>query len=141
MGFRTIILDDDENSRESLSILLRRRNHEVHSFADPTLCPLFEDPECCCPRDHACGDFLITDNKMPGMSGLDFVQRQIARQCRGVVKNKAILSGSWTGEERKLAKRLGCKLFTKPLVLEEFWDWLGGRERCIPPGRKLIGLP
>jgi len=140
MQYRTIVLEDDENTRDVLTLLLRRRNHEVLAFPSPVCCPVYEDPECLCPQDHACGDFLITDNRMPGMSGLEFVRRQAARNCRGANRNKAIISGTWTEEQVGLAKDLGCRLFAKPLNIEDLMNWLEERERSILPERKLVQL-
>lgn len=140
MQFRTILLEDDDNARELLATLLRKRGHEVYSFSAPSACPLYADPECLCPQDHACGDFLITDNRMPGITGLEFIQRQTAGKCRGAIRNKAIMSGNWTAQEWELATGLGCRLFNKPLDLQELWDWIGERERCIPRDRKLLAI-
>ena len=138
MLYRSIILEDDKSTREFLALVLKQRNHEVFAFSSPSICPLYTNAACECPNEEACGDFLITDNQMPGMTGLEFVQRQIEGNCRGAVKNKAIVSGDWTQEEWDLGTRLGCKLFLKPLDLEEFYDWLSERENGIFPHRKLI---
>jgi CheY-like chemotaxis protein len=140
MQYRTIVLEDDDNARELLTLLLRQRNHEVLSFSAPSVCPVYGNSECLCPQDYACGDFLITDNKMPGMTGLEFVQRQAARNCRGVNRNKAIISGTWTDAQMEVARGLGCQLFTKPLNLAAFLNWLDERERNVLPGRKLAQL-
>jgi CheY-like chemotaxis protein len=135
---RAIIIDDDAACRELLTILLKQRGYEVISLSDPTVCPLYEGPECTCPRDQACGDFLLTDNQMPGMTGLDFVKRQTKRGCKGIIGNKAILSGSWNHEELEQAEQLGCRVFDKPFNLGDIEGWLDEREKEIRPGRQLV---
>lgn len=134
---RAIIIDDDPACRDLLKMLLEQKGYEVISLSDPTVCPLFNDSECICLQDSPCGDFLLTDNKMPHMTGLEFVQRQIDRGCKGIVGNKAILSGTWLDKDLAEAKRLGCQVFNKPYKVNEILAWLKEREKNILPGRKL----
>lgn len=135
---RAIIIDDDESCREVLSLILRQNGYETFSFADPAACPIYVDPKCSCPHEHACGDFLLTDNQMPKMTGLDFVESQTLRGCKGAVCNKAIISGTLCWEEAARAERIGCKIFSKPVCLDELLAWLEARRKKIPPGRKLV---
>lgn len=85
MKFRAIVIDDDESCRSLLSMMLQQRGYEVVCLPYPTACPLFEDEECSCLQEEVCGYFLFSDNRMPGISGLEFVERQLAagRTCRG----------------------------------------------------------
>lgn len=135
---RAIIIDDDASCRLLLETLLTQRGYEVVSLPDPTACPLYASSQCTCPQDFACGDFLLTDNQMPHMTGIEFVERQTLRGCKGIVGNKAILSGTWREEELAQAERLGCQVFDKPYNFKEIMDWLDEREKQILPGRKLV---
>jgi len=137
MRYRSILFEDDKPTREFLTSLLQQRNHDVFSYSAPRLCPLYSSPDCRCPKEQVCGDFLITDNQMPGMTGLEFIQRQAEGKCRAAAHNKALLSGQWSPEEWDLGIRLGCKLFRKPLDLDEFSAWLTERENLVSPKRKL----
>jgi len=137
---RVIILEDDESSRALLSLLLEEKGFEVLAFADPTICPIYTDSEQVCSHEDACGDFLLTDNRMPGMSGLDFVGEQARRGCKGIVKNKAVMSATWNDEELERAEKLGCKVFRKPYQVAEIIDWLEQRCRNLDPQRKLAVL-
>ena len=140
MQLRSIVIDDDDACRELLALLLRRRGYEVISLPDPTACPLYEDAECSCPQEEVCGDFLLTDNRMPGMSGLELIARQIRGGCKGMVGNKAVLSGTWSQEELQKAQRLGCKVFYKPYRVEEIKVWLDAQEKFIPNDRRLVAF-
>lgn len=135
---RAIIIDDDASCRALLELLLKQRGYEVISLSDPTACPLYASSGCSCPQDQACGDFLLTDNQMPHMTGIEFVERQTQRGCKGIVGNKAVLSGTWNDEELAQAERLGCKVFDKPYNFKDIMDWLDEREKLILPGRKLV---
>ncbi len=134
---RVIVIDDDVNCRSLLSMVLEREGYEVFSLPDPCACPLYQHPSCVCPHEHACGDFLITDNKMPRMSGLEFVAHQSRRGCKGIVQNKAVISGTWTAVELARAEQLQCQTFRKPYDLNALLSWLELRRPEIPPGRKL----
>ncbi len=140
MQLRVIIFEDDNNMRQLFSELLEGKGYEVISASDPTLCPVYADPKGACPHKFACGDFLLTDNQMPHMTGLEFVQVQEQKGCKGVVHNKAVISGSWSDEELKTAEHLGCKLFTKPFLIDEIFQWLDEQAKKIPPDRQLEDL-
>ncbi len=134
---RAIIIDDDPACRDLLKLLLEQKDYEVISLSNPTACPLFNDAECICIQDRPCGDFLLTDNQMPHMTGLEFVKRQIDRGCKGIVGNKAVLSGTWLDIDLAEAERIGCKVFSKPYKIDRILAWLKEREKNIQPGRKL----
>jgi len=140
MRQRIIVLEDDEGSRKLLSMLLQNRGYEVVSATEPVLCPLYTDLHANCTHEFACGDFLLTDNRMPRMTGLEFVARQQERGCKGVVHNKAVISGTWSDKELETAAQLGCKVFTKPYQLVDILKWLDEREKTLAPDRKLIEL-
>lgn len=138
MQLRAIVIDDDDACRSLLALMLRQRGYEVICLPDPTACPLYEDSECSCPREEVCGDFLLTDNQMPGMSGLELVARQVQAGCKARVSNKAVLSGTWSQDELLKAQELGCKVFDKPYRSEDIEAWLDAQEKNITSGRKLV---
>jgi CheY-like chemotaxis protein len=140
MRYRAIILDDDPFLRRLLSEILKGKGYEVLSAADPTICPIYADLCGVCTHEFACGDFLLTDNRMPHMSGLDFVIRQNQRGCKGAIRNKAIFSAGWNADDLATAGRLGCKAFHKPYNFAEIHAWLDAQAKMIPPDRKLDPL-
>jgi CheY-like chemotaxis protein len=140
MRHRIIVLEDDPNTRRLLTLILEGLGYEVVSAPEPSLCPLYSELDALCTHPFACGDFLITDNHMPRMTGLQFVARQGARGCKGVVHNKAIVSGTWEAHELEAAEKLGSKVFTKPYRIQEILHWLEERKKTIPPDRKLADL-
>ena len=131
MEIRTLLLEDDNNTRSLLEQILTDRGHKVYGYASPLLCPLYEDIQCQCNKTSPCVDFLLTDNQMPGMSGIEFIQLQAKRGCKISAYNKAIFSGSWLNSEIELAHRLGYQTFPKPFSLKEFSLWLDQGEQQL----------
>jgi len=69
-------------------------------------------------------DLLLTDNRMIPFSGLELIERQLTCNCRRLARNRAIISGGWTLDEKLKAGRLGCETFEKPCRLETIHTWL-----------------
>jgi len=72
-------------------------------------------------------DLILTDNRMPGMTGLEFLAK--AKELAGGVSgqrrtSRAVISGSWTDSERKQAQELGCQTFSKPVPIDDIYDWI-----------------
>ena len=107
MKLRAFVFDDNDMLRKTISSVLESRGYEVFSYSEPLLCPVYLARKC--PHDYPCVDVLITDLRMPNMTGLDFIENQMAKGCKGMVKNKAVMSGAWTEVQLEQAKRLGCK--------------------------------
>jgi CheY-like chemotaxis protein len=76
---------------------------------------------------------------MPNMTGLEFIEHQKSNGCK--VQNVAVMSGSWTDEEREHAKRLGCRTFKKPFKIDEIKKWLDACEKKLDSNSKLLDLP
>ncbi|MEJ2199757.1 MAG: response regulator [Desulfuromonadaceae bacterium] len=137
---RIILLEDNESSRFCLVLLLEQKGYEVVHAPDPTICPVYSNPAGTCPHEHPCGDFLLTDNDMPKMTGLEFIEAQVSRGCKGAATHKAVMSGSLRQAEREKAEALGCKIFTKPIRMEDVFGWLNQKKQQLPPDRKLTDL-
>lgn len=121
---RAIVIDDMTSCREFLVELLESRGYQVQSYPDLSAHPLCKAPESGCPTPLACPDVLLLDNRMPYMSGLEFLERQRRNGCRLDSKAKAIFSGSWSTEELQQAGQLGCRVFSKPFSVKIVEDWL-----------------
>jgi hypothetical protein len=50
------------------------------------------------------------------------------------------MSGGWTLEEIRQAKKLGVHVFKKPFKIEEIYRWLEDCQKQIAPGGKLTDL-
>ncbi len=141
MRLRALVFDDDEKIRSLLTLILESRGYTVLSFPDPTCFSPFREAVCPCPPDHVCCDILITDNVMPNMKGLDFISERIRNGCRGIVRNKAVMSGTWSAVDLAYARSLGCRVFEKPFSVGEILGWLDECEKRTDPSRKLVEWP
>ena len=139
MKIRAIVLEDNDSVRETLSIILKIRGYEVLAFPDPCVFMAHLDHESKSLKEHSCCDILITDVRMPGMTGLEYLESQHHHECK--IPNIAVMSGSWTEDEIEVAHRLNCRVFEKPFLLEELNSWLSQSEKKIDPQRELSSLP
>ncbi len=134
MAFRTLLLEDDHELRQLLTLILKRRGHQVAAFASPLHCPLFNWQHCRCDRARPCYDFLISDNNMPGMSGLEFLRLQEERGCLLGRRQKALISGHFQPKDVEQAAAIDCQVFRKPVDWQSFTTWLGAGEEFVTVG-------
>jgi len=137
---RTLIFEDDEATRHLLAALLRRRGHEVLDFANPAICPLYRTDGCSCSLKLACADMLITDMRMPRMTGLELLRRLQEKKCLVPRENLLLVSSDLAPEDLQECKEKGITFLPKPFSLNDFQRWVSGCEKRIDPNRKLIDL-
>jgi len=130
---RIVLVDDDSGFRESFADILRGHDHEVYTFDNPNICPLQMMPECRCNENEVCTDVIITDLKMPLIDGLEFIKAQKAKHCR--CHHIVLVSCNITEGDMQAADSLGCAIFTKPIDIDRFIEWLNNLE--ITPDRVL----
>ena len=120
-GLRAILFDDDALVRGVVSQICRRRGYEVIEFEDGnTFCESI--PECPCNRNKRCADVLISDIKMPGVTGIQLLDKLIHRECP--VPHMGLMSGYWTPETLEYATEKGFQIFRKPVGIWEIDKWL-----------------
>ncbi len=117
---RIFLFEDEQIVKSLLKYSLESSGYEVFAFNNPTEFPL----NCSCNLDQkiVCADFLIVDIKMPEISGVDFVKRQIAKNCR--MKKTAFISDHWTVEDLGYAKSIGAEIFYKPFSILDLTKWI-----------------
>lgn len=115
-----LVLDDDELCRVLLSEILKEKNIEVSAYSDPAEFFAAQEQQ----RVRTAFDYVITDNQMPGMNGIEFLQ--ILKQLDGTPPDSclAIVSGSWNSTDLDCAKKLGCRIFSKPFQLTQLHEWI-----------------
>ena len=105
-----VVVDDHANSRESMARALRRRGLTVHAFDEGEKAVAFVE--------EAAGevDLVVTDLKMPGMSGLEVLKRVKAADLEiGVL----LVTGFGTVDSAVEAMKLGAvEYLTKPVDLK-----------------------
>lgn len=139
-AFRAIVIDDMDFCRNLLTDFLQERGYQVASFADATACPLFPARNALCPKTKSCADFLLTDNRMPHMQGLDFIELLQQGECKIAPFGRAIFSANWTQDELARADQLQCETFSKPYDLDRMSRWLDEQEAKISSDRALLDI-
>ncbi len=128
---KAVVVDDLDFCRELLTEVLQMRGYEVASYAQAEAVPFCSGEGGRCRTDAACADLLLTDNRMPGLTGLQMLEKQQARGCKLCQRHPALLSSCLTHEELSKANSLGCQVFEKPFDLGRLSAWLDACERSI----------
>ena len=116
-----LIVDDDENYRHLLAEFLADYDYSVRTYSSPLA--FINDTHHCQSRQ-PCFDIIITDNQMPGMNGIDFLQLLNKISCKIPDGRKVLVSGYLTDEIACQAKELGSLAFKKLTAVDELSDWL-----------------
>lgn len=129
---RVILLEDDDDYRDLIGSMLRDSGYEVTAYPSPI--SLMEHLSAAAGSE-ASADILLTDNRMPGMTGIEFLERVMAGEYVFQVANRAVMSGSFSEEEEQRALNLGCSIFRKPFDGEKLIQWLDECESRIDTSR------
>lgn len=121
---RVILFEDDQAFSDLVRKIIQGFGYEVSAFSDPTVCPLFKNLKTSCPQSQPCADVVITDNMMPNMTGIEFLQLQRSCGCKASDLNKALMSAVTTPQQQEAVKSLGCKFFRKPFKIDALRQWL-----------------
>lgn len=135
MYYRAIIFDDNEEVLALLTHIFKTRGYDVYAYKDPAVSPLIATDVCDCECREACSDFLVSDLEMPSMKGTEFIRLQKGRGCK--IEHIALISGNWRNGDREEARKYTDALFSKPLDIPDFIEWVERCEATIPKHRKL----
>ena len=119
---KIIVIDDEQSIRDTIKWHLQDLGHEVLTFEKPAECYLYQGHHC--SHSQVCADALITDFHMPGMNGLQFIEKLFNHGCKGLMLNMMIMSGDTSNIDMALANQLGCRVVQKPLSLADLESWI-----------------
>ena len=130
---RIFLFEDEDMVRTLIVEFLEKKGYEVFAYSDPSK---FNN-KCICNKDQniTCADFLITDIKMPNITGVKFLENQIGKNCR--IGNIAFISAYWTLEDLDYAGKIGAAIFHKPFNIIELNKWLDSCREKIQDERVL----
>ena len=135
---RILVFEDNDTLRNTLKHLLNDLNYEVHTFADPGMCPMYYSSDHRCLQDDACSDIILSDVHMPVETGLEFIRKRLNHGCK--IKFRALMSADWNDSDLQIAKDIGCKVFNKPFDIAELLNWLDSCRRQIDHKRALAAF-
>lgn len=121
---RAIVFDDSDLFRILFARIFLSKNIQVNSYPNPSLYFCMQSGVDSCPVTTTCADFLLTDQKMPDMTGLEFLRRVKLMQCKIPDSRKAIISADWTEETFEEAKQLTSYVFHKIDTKEKISFWI-----------------
>lgn len=124
MKLKIVIIDDDECIRDTFQWHLEDLGHEVMTAKSPEHCDVYQGHTC--SKTIACGDVLLIDYNMPGMNGLDYIEKLKKRGCKGITSNLLLMSGNTTEIDMVKARALDCTVFQKPMTFDQLEEWLEG---------------
>ena len=120
---RAIIYDDEPVILLVLTNFFETRGYEVLSLQGSVDCPV-SGKDKTCGNAAPCGDIMLTDYKMPGMTGIELLQMQARNQCKLAPQNKALLTGYMDQGKEQALRDLGATFFEKPFQFDELERWV-----------------
>ena len=137
---RVIIFDDDVYNMKMLKFIMSQRDYEILTFDRPVVCSINGDTPEKCNNLKPCADVIITDYRMPEMTGLEMLLHQAKKGCKVDIKNKIVMSADLDNKGRKMIEELDCTFFSKPYKLSDLSAWLDDCEKRIDLSKPL-GIP
>ena len=123
MNKKVLVIDDDIDCLEILTEYLSYKKFAVTPTLIP-VCPMIEQELDACPMQESDYCIVISDNYMPGTTGLEFFECQRQSGCKIPAEHKALISGNILPEDQEMAESMGYKVFHKPTPLDLIDSWI-----------------
>lgn len=120
---KVLVIDDNVMFLDITKAYFQYKGFEVAAYLQPT-CPMLEKEAESCFLGEPIYDLILTDNDMPNMQGIDFLEHIHERGCKIPSSKKAILGGDISIEDRVRAERLGVRIFHKPCSFDVLDEWV-----------------
>lgn len=125
MSQKILIIDDDVLCLDIADSYFQDKGFETTICLRPQ-CLLLDSDLKNCPQKTSCYDYVLTDNEMPGLNGIDFLELLERRGCKISKRRKAIISGSVNPVLIDRAEKIGVHVFQKPTPLRKLDEWVDG---------------
>lgn len=138
MKLRIFVIDDEESIRDIFRMHLEDQGHEVLTADSPLACPVFSEHDC--DNDLPCGHVLFVDYFFDDLNGLDFLEKLERKGCKGVSRNKILMTGGAALVDQERVKKIGCKVVQKPITLSQIDRIISEIIPSLDPEEKLAEL-
>lgn len=130
-SLKVLIIDDSPVDLLYLQSVFQHRRYQIQAYSDPLLTPQFKCKACPCSLEASgCPDLVVSDVLMPVVNGVELLKGFVRKGCR--CRHLALISGNRLAEtEFGRISDYGARFFTKPLDLDDFYDWLDWVEQEI----------
>lgn len=121
---RILLVDDHHMARQTLKLLLEARGYQIEEAENGA-------EALTLLQQHLPFDLVISDNQMPVMTGLEFLQH-LAQQSYLSTHPVILYSGNLTQELELQARQLGVfAVLSKPYKINELLEKV--QQACCPP--------
>jgi response regulator RpfG family c-di-GMP phosphodiesterase len=134
---RVNIFDDEVSNLNMLKVFMSQRDYEIRTFDRPVVCPIYGSNSDKCNTLEPCADIIITDYRMPEMTGLEMLLLQEQRGCKVDIRNKIVMSADLDDEGQKMVEALGGTFLSKPFRLQELLVCLDDCEKRLDLSKPL----
>lgn len=110
---RAVVFDDSELFCYLFSKFFKKYGVQVTTHEKPCQYFCIQAGVNSCPVTTPCTDFLLTDQQMPDMSGLEFLIRIQQMECKIPDCRKGVISANWTDEDKQKAQQIVPNVFDK----------------------------
>jgi len=118
-----LVIEDNDINRDLLVEIFREKDFLVAAYSN-ALDFLSEHGLEKCSQQIGCFDFILTDNRLPEMNGLEFLARLDQLGCKVPMHRTGVISGEWSKMDLEITQRLGYRVFHKPGPVQEIFDWI-----------------
>ncbi len=120
---RVLLAEDDDELRHALADVLRREGYEVVAVAHGRALLEQLGASLLLERRDAPADIIISDVRMPGLSGMQLLESVRGRGWRTPV---VLISGVADDDTHRRAKALGAELLDKPIDVARLLSTIDG---------------
>jgi len=114
-----LVFDDDNFFRTLLADTLQELDFQVVSYPSPDVFLSRRNNDAA-----AWPDYILTDNRMPGMSGMEFVQKISQLGCSIPKQRIGIISGRWDDDDLEKARNQGYQIIQKYNSPDQIRAWI-----------------
>lgn len=124
MSVNIIIYEEDLSLTHLLTIFFESKGHNVRSAKDIDNCLLYNPGSNICSTEAPCADVLIFITQPVRLSNSGHFLEKIQKNCKILLKHKAIMSSNLTKEQEQNLRDSGFYIIKIPFKFSVVETWL-----------------